>query len=68
MAACFVAGAAGAWEDEDLEGATLGAGTVSTALPLPTNRCVETWELENMCNSQFTVGKWHGRPTGSAAA
>ncbi|KAL9622643.1 MAG: hypothetical protein Q9160_002953 [Pyrenula sp. 1 TL-2023] len=37
MAACFVAGAAGAWEDEDLEGATLGAGTIPTLLPFSTD-------------------------------
>ncbi|PWY66074.1 catalytic LigB subunit of aromatic ring-opening dioxygenase [Aspergillus heteromorphus CBS 117.55] len=40
MAAMFVAGAAGDWEDEGKE-RMLGA---------------ETWELTNMCNSQFTVG------------
>ncbi|RAL07224.1 DODA-type extradiol aromatic ring-opening family dioxygenase, partial [Aspergillus homomorphus CBS 101889] len=40
MPAVFVAGAAGDWEDEGAEG-VLGA---------------ETWELTNMCNSQFTVG------------
>ncbi|SMQ51374.1 unnamed protein product [Zymoseptoria tritici ST99CH_3D7] len=45
MAACFVAGAAGDWEDEkEMEG-RLGA---------------ETWELTNMCNSQFTIGSWGG--------
>ena len=43
MAACFVAGAAGGWEDEGEEGGVLGA---------------ETWELTNMCNSQFTLGSW----------
>jgi aromatic ring-opening dioxygenase catalytic subunit (LigB family) len=46
MAACFVAGAAGDRADEkELEG-RLGA---------------ETWELTNMCNSQFTIGSWDGR-------
>ncbi|GAB7351464.1 hypothetical protein MBLNU459_g2124t1 [Dothideomycetes sp. NU459] len=45
MSACFVAGAAGDWEDEEGERGVLGA---------------ETWELENMCNSQFTIGKWTG--------
>ncbi|PYH48927.1 DODA-type extradiol aromatic ring-opening family dioxygenase [Aspergillus saccharolyticus JOP 1030-1] len=40
MPAVFVAGAAGDWEDEDAQ-AVMGA---------------ETWELTNMCNSQFTVG------------
>lgn len=43
MAACFVAGAAGAWADEKEERGWLGA---------------ETWELTNMCNSQFTIGAW----------
>ncbi|KAL4735877.1 Extradiol ring-cleavage dioxygenase, class III enzyme, subunit B [Aspergillus similis] len=42
MAALFVAGAAGDWEDADLQ-AELGA---------------ESWELTNMCNSQFTIGSW----------
>jgi hypothetical protein len=42
MAALFVAGAAGDEEDADAEG-VLGA---------------ESWELTNMCNSQFTFGKW----------
>ena len=46
MAACFVAGAAGGWEDERELGGRLGA---------------ETWELTNMCNSQFTIGSWSGR-------
>ncbi|PYH90624.1 aromatic ring-opening dioxygenase family protein [Aspergillus ellipticus CBS 707.79] len=45
MAAMFVAGAAGDFEDE-------GAAAVLGA---------ETWELTNMCNSQFTVGRWAGR-------
>lgn len=51
MAACFVAGAAGDWEDEEEEKGRLGA---------------ETWELTNMCNSQFTIGSW--REGGSAVA
>ncbi|PYH43784.1 DODA-type extradiol aromatic ring-opening family dioxygenase [Aspergillus saccharolyticus JOP 1030-1] len=42
MAAMFVAGAMGDWEDEGSP-AVLGA---------------ETWELTNMCNSQFTLGRW----------
>ncbi|KAL1897609.1 hypothetical protein Sste5346_003915 [Sporothrix stenoceras] len=42
MAACFVAGAVGAREDEGTRG-ELGA---------------EDWELTNMCNSQFTLGAW----------
>lgn len=44
MAACFVAGAAGDAEDENSP-AVLGA---------------ESWELTNMCNSQFTIGRWAG--------
>lgn len=63
MAACFVSGAAGDWEDEQHEAGRLEA---------------ETWELTNMCtyltwagfgmsltlcfsiagNSQFTIGSW----------
>lgn len=43
MAACFVAGVAGGWADEREESGRLGA---------------ETWELTNMCNSQFTIGSW----------
>jgi aromatic ring-opening dioxygenase catalytic subunit (LigB family) len=43
MAACFVAGAAGRKEDEGTR-AVLGA---------------EDWELQNMCNSQFTIGRWN---------
>ncbi|CZT18555.1 probable aromatic ring-opening dioxygenase family protein [Ramularia collo-cygni] len=51
MAACFVAGAAGDWEDEGEEKGRLEA---------------ETWELTNMCNSQFTIGSWKkGRTVGS---
>lgn len=46
MSAMFVAGAAGDFEDEGAP-AVLGA---------------ETWELTNMCNSQFTIGMW---PEGS---
>ena len=30
MAACFIAGAAGDWEDEEYERGELGAGTLST--------------------------------------
>jgi aromatic ring-opening dioxygenase catalytic subunit (LigB family) len=42
MAAMFVAGAAGDEEDEGQFGELKA----------------ETWELTNMCNSQFTIGKW----------
>lgn len=42
MAAMFVAGAMGEEDDEGSK-VTLGA---------------ETWELTNMCNSQFTFGDW----------
>lgn len=42
MAACFVAGAVGRAEDRGTQ-AVLGA---------------EDWELQNMCNSQFTFGSW----------
>lgn len=40
--ACFVAGAAGDWEDE---------GSVNVL-------AAETWELTNMCNSQYTMGTY----------
>ncbi|GIZ38262.1 hypothetical protein CKM354_000168300 [Cercospora kikuchii] len=43
MSLCFVAGAAGDWEDEKEKGGELKA---------------ETWELTNMCNSQFIIGSW----------
>lgn len=52
MAACFVAGAAGDWEDEQEEKGMLGA---------------ETWELTNMCNSQFTIGSWNDARPAMAA-
>lgn len=42
MAAMFIAGAAGDEED-------VGSPAVLAA---------ETWELTNMCNSQFTIGTW----------
>lgn len=42
MSAMFVAGAAGDEEDEGVYGELKA----------------ETWELRNMCNSQFTIGKW----------
>jgi hypothetical protein len=42
MAVMFVAGAAGDFADKGAP-AKLGA---------------ETWELTNMCNSQFTLGTW----------
>ncbi|KAF2152843.1 LigB subunit of an aromatic-ring-opening dioxygenase LigAB [Myriangium duriaei CBS 260.36] len=44
MSACYVAGAAGDWADEEMPGGSLGA---------------ETWELSQMCNSQFTIGSWN---------
>jgi len=51
--ACFVAGAAGSWEDEEEQSGALMA---------------ETWELSQMCNSQFTIGGWEtGRHVGAAA-
>lgn len=46
MAAMFVAGAAGDEEDEGVQG----------------ELAAETWELTNMCNSQFVWGRW---PKGS---
>lgn len=49
MSALFVAGASGAEEDRGTHG----------------RLCAETWELTNMCNSQFTFGSW---PTASIAA
>lgn len=52
MAACFVAGASGDWEDEEEEPGRLGA---------------ETYELTNMCNSQFTLGSWHKSESGAVA-
>lgn len=45
MAACFVAGVAGDEEDIGSEG----------------KLAAETWELTNMCNSQFTIGSWGPR-------
>ena len=42
MAAMFVAGAAGNEEDEGVLGELKA----------------ETWELTNMCNSQYTIGRW----------
>ncbi|KAK3680737.1 hypothetical protein LTR37_021092 [Vermiconidia calcicola] len=53
MAACFVAGAAGDWEDEKEDVGVLGA---------------ETWELTNMCNSQFTIGSWHAGNQGTVVS
>jgi aromatic ring-opening dioxygenase catalytic subunit (LigB family) len=44
MATMFVAGLCGAKDDEGLIG-VMGA---------------EDWELTNMCNTQFTLGSWHG--------
>ncbi|GAM87648.1 hypothetical protein ANO11243_056750 [Dothideomycetidae sp. 11243] len=51
MAACFVAGAAGDWADAELPGGALGA---------------ETWELSQMCNSQYTIGRWDGSSGGGS--
>ncbi|PYH96516.1 catalytic LigB subunit of aromatic ring-opening dioxygenase [Aspergillus ellipticus CBS 707.79] len=45
MAAVFVAGAVGNVEDEGAGVGVMGA---------------ETWELSNMANSQFTLGRWEG--------
>jgi len=42
MAALFVAGLCGAYED----------------VGLPAQMGAEDWELRNMCNSQFTLGNW----------
>lgn len=42
MAAMFVAGTVGDEEDEGVYGELMA----------------ETWELTNMCNSQFTFGSW----------
>lgn len=42
MPILFAAGAAGHWEDE----------------AEPKILAAETWELVNMCNSQFTFGTW----------
>lgn len=54
MAALFVAGAAGDEEDEALG----HRGRLEA----------ETWELTNMCNSQFTVGHWnHAQPEPAVA-
>jgi aromatic ring-opening dioxygenase catalytic subunit (LigB family) len=50
MAAMFVAGLVGDWEDEGTKG-ELGA---------------EDWELTNMCNSQFTLGAWPERDLGES--
>jgi len=44
MAAMFVAGLCGSVED------------IGTAAELG----AEDWELRNMCNSQFTLGRWSG--------
>ncbi|KAL4927330.1 DODA-type extradiol aromatic ring-opening family dioxygenase [Aspergillus undulatus] len=48
MAAMFVAGLVGDWEDRGVKG-VLGA---------------ESWELTNMCNSQFTWGVWPAEQKG----
>ncbi|KAL9114593.1 MAG: hypothetical protein Q9227_001271 [Pyrenula ochraceoflavens] len=52
MAACFVAGAAGDEEDMGSKG----------------KLAAETWELTNMCNSQFTVGEWHSKTKNTVLA
>ena len=52
MSACFVAGAAGDFEDEGEECGKLAA---------------EDWELTNMCNSQFTIGSWKQNSAGATA-
>ncbi|KAL4805202.1 Extradiol ring-cleavage dioxygenase, class III enzyme, subunit B [Aspergillus unguis] len=44
MAALFVAGLVGDWEDQPVKGVL----------------AAESWELTNMCNSQFTFGSWPG--------
>jgi aromatic ring-opening dioxygenase catalytic subunit (LigB family) len=51
MPACFAAGAAGGWEDE-------GSPNVMAA---------ETWELTNMCNSQYTMGVYTNEPLRATA-
>ncbi|CEN61145.1 Extradiol ring-cleavage dioxygenase, class III enzyme, subunit B [Aspergillus pseudodeflectus] len=48
MAALFVAGLVGDWEDVGTKG----------------ELAVESWELTNMCNSQFTFGAWEGDALG----
>lgn len=45
MAAMFVAGAVGSEDDIDIRGQLMA----------------ETWELTNMCNSQFTFGQWSNK-------
>ncbi|SPQ25599.1 a61264a4-031d-4e7a-b460-e38d257617c8 [Thermothielavioides terrestris] len=51
MAAMFVAGAVGDEEDEGVTG----------------ELAAETWELTNMCNSQFVWGRWPKTPALTAA-
>jgi hypothetical protein len=52
--ACFVAGAAGDWDDEREKGGVLA---------------VEDWELSQMCNSQYTIGSWEsGKVLGIATS
>jgi aromatic ring-opening dioxygenase catalytic subunit (LigB family) len=48
MAALFVAGLVGDWEDVGTKG----------------ELAAESWELTNMCNSQFTFGGWEGETLG----
>lgn len=50
MAAMFVAGAAGSEDDLGTHGKLMA----------------ETWELTNMCNSQFTIGSWPQQVTSAA--
>lgn len=52
MAIMFVAGAAGDEEDRGDTG----------------RLCAETWELTNMCNSQFTIGVWPEQRVGGGAS
>ena len=54
MAAMFVAGAAGDEADEKETG--------------PGRLEAETWELTNMCNSQFAFGRWPEQRTSVAVA
>ncbi|KAL4876678.1 Extradiol ring-cleavage dioxygenase, class III enzyme, subunit B [Aspergillus karnatakaensis] len=49
MAALFVAGLVGDWEDSGVNGELKA----------------ESWELTNMCNSQFTFGGWEGVKVGA---
>ncbi len=62
MAACFVAGAAGDWEDTKEEPGRLAAETwelVRRELSLCCGRVTDNPSQTNMCNSQFTIGSWN---------